>query len=117
MGDQPSVLANSQQLHLEGQLRIWRYDPARAAGAVAELWGDRQLPFAPDFHARDPFVPSFNDLAGAERKLERVVPVFGRIELLPALQPTRIMNLRLLTALGHGACSSLHVLILQSRSR
>ena len=44
------------------QLRIRRDDPAGPAGAVPEVGGDRQLPFAADFHAGDPFVPSFNDL-------------------------------------------------------
>ena len=96
-------LLHPEQFHFKDQLRIRRNHAAGAARAVAERRRDGQLPFPAHFHPGDPLVPSFNDLSGAERELERLIPILGRVEFLAVCQPSGVMNLRFLSALRASA--------------
>src|SRR5215475_8152085 len=75
-------LLDLQQLNVEVQFRVGRDDVAGAAGAVAEFGRDDELARAANFHAGDAFVPALDDLAGAERKRERLAAVFAAVEFL-----------------------------------
>ena len=60
---------------------------ARAAVAVRQIGRDRELPLLADAHATQPVIPAFDDLALAERELERIAALDRRVERRP-LPPT-----------------------------
>src|SRR6266550_4515953 len=88
-----------EQLHLEDQRRARRNHIARAAVAVAEMRRDDELALATDAHRADAFVPAFDDAPLADRKHERLAAIHGRIELLPALEPSCVVHADVVTGL------------------
>src|SRR5437868_5929655 len=73
--------ADAEEVDHEDE-RLAGLDGARAAVAVAEVRRDDQLATAADLHARDTLVPAPDDAAGAQRELEGLATVPGRVELL-----------------------------------
>src|SRR4051812_29273793 len=73
--------ADFQQLHVEHQRRARRDDAAAALLAVGELRRNGELAHAADAHALHALVEALDDVARAEREVERVAPVAAGIEL------------------------------------
>src|SRR3569833_660768 len=106
-------LANVQQFHIEYQGRVRRDHAACAARSVGKIRGNDQGPLATDFHAHHALVPSLDDAACAEGKLERHAAITGAVEFLSfmvgrgrVVKPTGIVHRnihsgRRLRALAH----------------
>src|SRR5687767_3100048 len=103
-----SRLSNSQQLDLEDQCCIGRYDAARAARAVAERGRNGQLALAADLHALHALVPALDHAPGAEWKHERIVAVLAGIELRAVGEPAGVVNRDALAGGGSGAGADSH---------
>src|SRR4051812_3379453 len=73
--------ANFEELHIENERCIRRNDSAGTARAVPQLGRNHELPPSAHLHARNSLVPALDDLARAERELERLVPVHAAVEL------------------------------------
>src|SRR5260370_2181680 len=110
---------HANQFDLEDQRRIGRDDPAGAAGAVAEVGGNEEGALAAGVHGGDALVPSLDDAAHAERKLERLAAVARAVEFLALgavlIEPARVMHHAGLAGLGRRAGADLGVRDLQSR--
>src|SRR5947209_6561591 len=104
-------LTDPQQLHLEDQRGAGWNHAAGALLPVAEVRGDHELALAAHAHGADALVPALDDAALADRKLERLTAVDRRVELLPALQPARVVHAHVLAGLRHraGAFDDVHV--------
>src|SRR6478609_8152442 len=89
-------LLHRQQFDVEHQRRVRRDHAAGAARAIAEIGWDDQRALAADLHGRNAFVPTGDHLALADRKFERLVAVYRRVEFLALLavlvEPTGIMH-------------------------
>src|SRR5688572_32989888 len=80
-----------------------RDDAAAALVAVGERGGDGELALAADLHAFDALVPALDDVARAEREVERVAARAARVELLPAGEPADVVDHDVLAGGGAGA--------------
>src|SRR3954451_1419824 len=92
---QPPLL-HRQQFDVEHQRRVWRDDAACPARAVTERRRNDQRTLAADLHGGNAFVPPGDHPALPDRKLERLVAVDGRVELLALLailiEPAGVMH-------------------------
>ena len=59
--------------------------PPQAVLAVGEAGQDREPALAADAHAGDAFIPALDDIACAEREVERIAPRAARVELTAAV--------------------------------
>src|SRR5207302_752263 len=91
-GERAGASADAEQLHREHQRRSGR-DRTDTAVAVTQCGRDGQLSPPADAHTADAFVPTLDDLAGAELEAEGVAAVAGAVELLAARQPAGVMDL------------------------
>src|SRR5438477_98719 len=81
-----------EQLHLEDQRRARRDHAAGAPITVAEMRRDDELALSAHAHRADPFVPAFDDASLADREHQRLTAIDRRVELLSALQPSRVVD-------------------------
>src|SRR5262245_28294737 len=72
---------------------------------------DDQLSLAAHPHRTDAFVPPLDHPAAPDRKLEGLTSIVRRVELLPALEPARVVHADRVTRLrsGSGALDDLDV--------
>src|SRR5438477_12519070 len=91
-----------EQLHLEDQRRPRRNHAAGAPVAVAEMRRDDELALAAHAHRADAFVPAFDDASLADREHQRLTAIDRRVELLSALQPSRVVHADVVAGLGSG---------------
>src|SRR6266699_2545769 len=91
---------HSQQLHIKNQSGVRRDYSASALRSIPEIWRDAQLTLAADFHSGDAFVPAFNNLASAERELERMSRAHGAVELLAVGEPSGVVHFNFLSGGG-----------------
>src|SRR6185437_3680869 len=107
------ALFHRQQFHVEHQCRVRRDDAAGAARAVAERRRDDERALAADLHGGDALVPTLDDLARADRKIERLVAIDRGVEFLALravlVEPAGVMHLDGLAALRRGASAYFHV--------
>src|SRR5215471_14933610 len=105
------TLLHLQELDVEDQGGVGRDRPGRAAGAIAELWRDRQSPLAADLHAGHALVPAGDDLLGTERKLERLAAIDRAVELLALgaviRQPPGVVHRDLVSGSSDGTVAGL----------
>src|SRR5436190_24327755 len=92
-----------EQLHLEDQRRARRHHAAGAPVAVAEMRRDDELALAAHAHRADAFVPAFDDASLADREHQGLAAIDRRVELLSALQPSRVVDADVVAGLGSGA--------------
>src|SRR6185437_4354385 len=105
----PLELLHGEQFDVEHQGRMRRDHTAGAARAIAERGRNDQGALAADLHGGDALVPASDDAVLADRKLERLVAVDRRVELLALLavlvKPAGIMHDANLARLRRGAGS------------
>src|SRR5437870_12417489 len=61
------------------------------------------LALAADAHRADALVPALDDAATSEGKHDRLAAIVGRVELLAALEPARVVHLHRVAGLGSRA--------------
>ena len=71
-----------------------------AVCSIGQFRGDAQLALAPDLHSGYPFVPSLDDFAVTDRKVEGLVRVDRAIELLARGEPSGVVDLHMAAVLG-----------------
>src|SRR5262249_22795981 len=108
-----SLLANILQFHVKDQGRVWRDESWVSGGAISEVARNLQLPLAANFHSGDALVPSLDDLSGAYHKLERLPCAHRAVELLAVGEPSGVVDLDVLPAVGFRASADLDVPILE----
>src|SRR6267154_4067845 len=89
-------LLHRQQFDIEHQRGVRRNEAAGAARAVTQCGRNDQGALAADLHRGDALVPAGDHLALPDRKLERLVAVDRRVELLALLavliEPAGVMH-------------------------
>src|SRR5438552_2988744 len=98
-----------EQLHLEDQRRARRNHAAGAPIAVAEMRRDDELALAAHAHRAHALVPALDDASLADRKHQRLAAIHRRVELLSALQPSRVVHAHVVAGLGSRTGSFNHV--------
>ena len=99
------------------QFRARRDEIAGALIAVAQVGRDDELAPAAFFHAGHAFVPALDDSAGAQREIERPVPVAAAVELLAVLERSGVVDGDGLPGLRDFPGADLEVFVLQPRFR
>src|SRR5438093_13044415 len=102
---------HAQELVLEAKGGAGRNDAARSPLAVTQMGGDDELALSPHLHGAHPLVPSFDDPTPADGKGERLPAIHRAVELLAALEPSRIVHAHRVARLGRRppALHQLHV--------
>src|SRR5215204_4733130 len=95
-GREPRSALQAEQLDIEDQRGVWRDRAASAARAIAETGRDDERALATNLHARHALVPTLDDPALADRKLERLVAIDRGVEFLALgavlVEPAGVMH-------------------------
>ena len=72
------------------------------------------MALAADFHSSDTFIPSLDDFAVAQRKVEGLAGIDGAVEFFARSQPAGVMHANAMTFLGDLTIADPDVPVLQS---
>src|SRR5216684_2209289 len=92
-------LLHIYQPHIEDQGCVGRDDGRITTLPVGEVRRNAQLALASDLHASDPFVPSLDDLAGAQHEIKGFAGADRAVELLAVGEPSGVIDFDMLSAL------------------
>ena len=88
----PLSLLDAQQLDLEVEVGVWRNSRGLSGFAIGKLAGDSKSAFAPDFHCRQPLVPTRDYSAEPEVYRLSSGGLIGVVEFSAVFKPADVMD-------------------------